>query len=153
DGPDLSSLEEEPGLDGPAPSWNGEAPPVRRDETAVAAAPSEGAPALHRGRGKRLALVALLLTLLGGFVVGGIWLVGRKSVSDEAARATRAEELYRKEEFGEAAAAWQRLQREFPRSADYARYGFLAELSAVRDAAATARSDPAQGRAALDRAL
>ena len=108
----------------------GEAPqraPMRESKTLPAPA---SAP-----RQRRLAALWVISAMLLGLgIVGGVsyWRVVGTIETNEAERFQKAEELYKKEEFAEASAALQKLQRDFPESASSKKYGFLAELSDVR---------------------
>jgi hypothetical protein len=121
-------------------------PPVRRGdgvslpgETAVAppavsaspAEETEGPPRLKRLRS--LVLMAVLLALVGG----GAWLVIQtstsRSVGNESELAQKAQKVYEDHDFAEAALQFRQLGLDFPKSANLAKYRFLAELSDIRE--------------------
>ena len=92
--------------------------------------------------------------LLGLAIVAGVsyWRVVGSIETNEAERFQKAEELYKKEEFAEASAALQKLQRDFPESANSKKYRFLAELSDVRQAVYQ-RETPDETVKSLERVL
>jgi hypothetical protein len=136
-----------------------EAPPVRSAQadsaggvaviesppTAVAEPPAPGRTARRRS----LHALAVLALVGMGVFAGGWWYFASTRAGNEADRARHAQELYAAEDYQEAADAFQKLTRDFPGSADAAKFRFMAELSSVRGEADEARESTAL-KSALD---
>jgi outer membrane protein assembly factor BamB len=133
-------------------AWD--APPVR-DGPAVSAE-SIGAPMLApattptsvspqnqvlRGRRRSRWLMAALLLLLGGGLGLATWAFLLRRAGNEEERLKQAEKLYADRDFAEAARILQGLQRDFPDSPNFRLYGFLAELSGVRESVYQSEGD------------
>src|SRR5262249_25006827 len=103
-------------------------------------------------RRSRWLIAALLLLLAGGLGLTAWSVLGRRA-GQEAERFQKAEKLYKDREFTDAARALQSLVRDFPDSAKSKQYGFLAELSDVREPAYQAQGDADAAYQAFSRVM
>jgi len=136
-----------------------EAPPVRLTGLGIenaAAASAAGtvlaeAPASavsRRSRRRARWLVVGLLLLLAGGLGSGFYIAHGTRAGNEAERFKKAEDLFDKHSFAEAAAELQSLHRDFPESMNVKHYLFLKELASIRDAVDSS-SNPVQAWASV----
>jgi outer membrane protein assembly factor BamB len=85
-------------------------------------------------RRRALWVIAAMLLALGVIAGVGYWRIRGGIESNEAERFAKAETLYKDVQYADAAAAFEKLHRDFPDSPNAAKYAFLAELSDVRQA-------------------
>ncbi|MBI2806007.1 MAG: PQQ-binding-like beta-propeller repeat protein [Planctomycetes bacterium] len=156
-----------PGDDEPAPAsaataiateawqpdvWESPRAPEEAAPAPVAIAQATEPAPRQRSAWRAVWIIAGMLIMLGIVAGVGVWRVRGTIETNEAETFQKADELYKKPDFAEASAAFQKLYREFPDSPHNKKYRFLAELSDVR-LSAYAREGTEETVKALERVL